>query len=218
MTDIKHFAQVPELTTSQVDYFLLDASSSMMDQWIDIQAAVDGYIDSFRTSNVDTTILLASFSTTDIHYLHRECNIKDWTPLARDPIGIFGGMTPLYDGIAEMARKLRDMNPPRASCVIGTDGDENGSQYTDLTQARALVKWMLAKGWQVTFIGCDWDNTELANKLGVHPSAAIGVSKAKLVDATKALAEKRAKYARSGEQMHWSDDERSRFGGYLSGY
>jgi hypothetical protein len=101
--------------------------------------------------------------------------------------------------------------------VIATDGYENGSSHTDLNQARAIIKWMEAKGWSVTFIGCDFNNEELANKLGVTASQAIGVAKKMLTDAGASLGAKRVANDRSGAPIHWNDDEKQQFGGYLSG-
>jgi hypothetical protein len=116
-----------------------------------------------------------------------------------------------------MATRLRDLDPPRASIVIVTDGDENSSRYTDLTQAKALLDWMRAKGWQITFIGAGFNNSRQARALGANEHTAIGVEKMRLTDATGALAKKRARYGLYGESMHYTDEEKQQFGGYLNG-
>ena len=98
-----------------------------------------------------------------------------------------------------------------------TDGEENASQFTDLIRAKAILNWMRAKGWQVTFIGANFNNSQQASLLGGHPASAIGVSTQRLADATGALAAKRARYGLYGEPMHFSDDEKQEFGGFLGG-
>lgn len=218
MNDVQIFASTPQIgeTDGQIDYILLDGSSSMSGQWFDVLDAIDAYVDGVKAAGAQTVVKVATFDSTDLNCIQRDDDIKAWVPFKTSPIGSYGGTTPLYDAIALMGRQLRDLNPPRASIVIATDGDENGSRYTDVVQAQAIIKWMEAKGWQVTFIGCDWNNGTLADKLGVNKSAAIGVSKARLTDAARELSKKRARYGASGAPMHWSDDEKQQFGGYLA--
>lgn len=215
-TDVMNRTSTPTTIQTQVDYILLDGSGSMQgDIWWETLDAIDVYVAETARRNVNSQIILATFDSTDIHCTQRDQNIADWTPLRADPIGAFWTMTPLYDAIAECGRRLRDLNPPRASILIATDGDENASNYTDLTQAIAIIKWMEAKGWNVTFIGCDWNNSKLASKLGLKPAQAIGVGRKHLTSAARSLAEKRARYSTTGEPMHWSEDERNQFGGHL---
>jgi hypothetical protein len=116
-----------------------------------------------------------------------------------------------------MATKLRDLDPPRASIVIVTDGDENASKFTSSDQAKALLDWMRAKGWQITFIGADFNNRRQAHTLGANEHTSIGVQQKRLSDATAALAAKRARYGLYGEAMHYTDAEKQTFGGYLNG-
>jgi len=111
---------------------------------------------------------------------------------------------------------LRDLDPPRCSIVIVTDGDENGSKYTDAEQARAFLDWCRAKGWQVTFIGADFNNSAQARLLGADARNSIGVTKARLLEAGKKLGEKRAAHALYGDDINFSEDERKDFGGYLT--
>jgi len=218
MNEVKHHTSVPTAIPTQVDYILLDGSGSMQgDIWWTTCDAIDTFVHEVDAKNINSQIILATFDSTDMHCIQRDQNIRDWQPLARDPIGAHWTTTPLYDAIAECGRRLRDLDPPRASIVIATDGDENASRYTDLARAVAILKWMEAKGWSVTFIGCDWNNSKLASKLGLKPAQAIGVGRRHLADAAKALASKRAHYGATGEPMHFSDDERNQFGGYLPG-
>jgi hypothetical protein len=125
-------------------------------------------------------------------------------------------MTPLYDAINLMCRKLRDLDPPKASIVIVTDGDENGSNHTSADQARALLDWCRAKGWQVTFLGADFNNSKQAKLLGADETNTIGVRKQKLLEAGKSLGDKRLKHALYGDDINFSEDERKNFGGFLT--
>lgn len=214
--NIKHYAALPDTTTTQHDYILVDGSGSMQDKWWDTLDAIDTYVATLKTQNVNSHIILSTFDSYTTDHVQRDQDITDWTTMAQSPIGAGWGSTPLYDAINVMANKLRDINPPRCSIVIVTDGQENSSQYTNVHQAKALLDWCRAKGWQVTFIGADFSNATQAGLLGGDATSAIGVQTKLLSDATRALAEKRARYARTGDPMHWTDAERTQFGGYLN--
>lgn len=202
--------------TPQLDYVLLDGSGSMMgESWWNALSAIDAYIDTVRQQQVQSHCILHIFDDTQMEYIARDCSIQDWKSFATDPVGAHWGGTPLYDAINLLGRNLRDADPKRASIVIVTDGLESDSKYTSLEQARAIIDWMRAKGWQVTFLGAGFDNSRLAGSLGLDSAAAIGVSKENLKPAIKALASKRARYAHTGEPMHYTKDEQQKFGGYL---
>jgi hypothetical protein len=173
-------------------------------------------VDGTASANIRSQVVVQVFDSTDLEYIARDVAIEAWTPLRQEPIGAHWGSTPLYDAINVMAQRLRTLDPPRASIVIVTDGEECASRFTDLTQAKAFLDWMRAKGWQVTFIGANFNNEEQARALGANEHTAIGVSQKRLADATAALAKKRARYGLYGESMHYTDDEKQKFGGFLA--
>lgn len=214
--DIKSYASVPQGGQSQVDFILLDSSGSMESKWWDSLTAIDVYVKTLREQNVNSQMMLTVFSESTELSLERDCPISDWRDFMTDPVGGFWGSTALYDAINAMGRTMRDLNPPRAAITIVTDGEENASQWTNHTQAKAILDWARAKGWQVTFIGAEFNNAKQAELLGSNPAAAIGVSQQYLTDAAKELARKRARYAIDGAPMHFTDEERQQFGGYLS--
>jgi len=214
-TSIKSFASVPS-GHEQVDFILLDSSGSMEDKWWDTLAALDTYVKTLRTQGIKTRMMLTTFSGPEELSLERDCHIDDWKDFISDPVGGFWGGTALYDAINAMGRTMRDLNPVKAAITIATDGDTFDDKWTNHTQAKAILDWARAKGWQVTFIGCEFDNSRVAKLLGANPAAAIGVSQRYLSSAAEELAKKRAKYALSGEDMHFTDEERQQFGGYLA--
>lgn len=202
------------LQSSQLDYILVDGSSSMMDKWWDSIGALDNFLGVLRSQNIGSQVILHTFDSKDMECVQRDCLLADVGPLT--DVGAHWGMTPLYDAINLMVRKLAKLDPPKCSIVIVTDGDDTDSKTTNVTQARALLDWCRAKGWQVTFIGADFNNMAQAKLLGADDSNTIGVQKAKLLDAGKALGEKRAAHARTGDDINFSADERKQFGGYLT--
>lgn len=209
--------QIAESDT-QRDLIILDGSGSMQPMWFDMLQAIDTYVDGLKRAQTESHITLSIFTSPreNIDMVARDSSVARWQPLLQDPPGSYWGGTPLYDAIEVGIAKLRHENPKRAAITICTDGDENGSQSCDLNRCRAILDWARARGWQVTFVGCDFNNDGLANSLGATESATIGVQRKLLSEATKELARKRARYAQSGAPMHWSEDERTQFGGYLA--
>lgn len=199
-----------------VDYLLIDGSSSMLDKWDDTVAALETYIMDLKAAKLNSHILASVFTSEDCDMLQRDIALSDFVSFYDEPVASYWGMTPLYDGINAMGRRLRDLDPARATIVICTDGEENSSQYTDLTQAKAILDWCRAKGWQVIFIGCDFNNSSQAKALGANDDKAIGVQKELLVDAARELAKKRTNYGLSGTEIHFSEAEQRQFGGLLS--
>jgi hypothetical protein len=203
-------------TTVQHDYILIDSSSSMSTKWMESLAAVDAYIAGVQAAGISSNVILHMFYSQAPDYIHSQGPIGQWKPLCSAP-PLPQGMTPLYDAITLMGLRLRQIDPARCSVLIVTDGeDDGGPSSPKLPQARAILDWMRAKGWQVTFIGCDFSNSEQAKLLGSARDSAIGVQKRLLTDAASALARKRANYGLYGTPMHFTDDEQQQFGGYLA--
>lgn len=215
MNEITH--KSGKLVGRQLDFILLDGSGSMIDKWNDTMNALQAYIDTVASNNINTQVMLSTFDSSNPDCVQRDVPITEWKSLRSEPIGSYWGSTPLYDAILMMGARLRDLDPSRCSIVIVTDGGENGSKFSSLMQAKAILDWCRAKGWQITFIGANFSNSQQARMLGADEATAIGVSQARLSDATKALGEKRAKYGLYGTEMHYSDDEKEQFGGFLNG-
>jgi hypothetical protein len=213
---MNQLAQRNALTKSdkQQDYILVDCSSSMADKWFESIGSIDAYIAALRAANVNSDVILHMFYTTNPDYIHSHTSIDQWVPMIESAPGP-QGTTPLYDAVNLMGRRLRALDPPRASIVIVTDGDDSSSTTT-ADQARMILDWIRAKGWQITFIGCDFSTSRMAKLLGASASAAIGVQKKLLTDAAKSLAKKRQNYGLYGTPMNWSEDEQKQFGGYLA--
>jgi hypothetical protein len=202
---------------SQLDYILVDGSGSMRDKWWPTLDAIEAYVQSLKGQNIGTQTILSVFDSIDKDLIQRNAPIAEWKSLREAPIGAHWGMTPLYDAITLMGARLRDLDPPRASILLVTDGNENTSSFTSAEQAKGILDWCRAKGWQITFIGANFNNRLQGKALGATEANAIGVQTHMLADATKALAAKRARYGLYGEPMHYTEDERQQFGGFLAG-
>jgi hypothetical protein len=204
---------------AQQDYILLDSSGSMAPKRGDSLAAIDNFVAQLRSDNINSTITCATFTTTytaGVSYqVVRQQTPNEWADMQYDAeVAREGGSTPLYDAINVMCNQLRETMPVKCSILIITDGEENASKTTAV-QAKALLDWCRALGWQVTFLGCDFENSEQAKLLGANDTNAIGVSVKRLTDATSLLAEKRARYSQYGTDMDLTSDEKTELGGLL---
>jgi hypothetical protein len=202
--------------TSQLDFILLDGSGSMRDKWWDMLGAIDTYVSTLKTNAVDSHLLLHIFDDHDLRLVGRDTHIRDWKTFNIDPIGAHFGGTPLYDAIVMMGATIRDLNPSACAITIVTDGENGHNKFASLDQATAILDWLRAQGFQVTFIGCDFNNSAQARALGANDSNSIGVQKKLLSAAARNYAEKRTANARTGADISFSETERQQFGGYLT--
>lgn len=210
-----------ELTTqdasrpAELDYLLIDGSGSMQDKWWNFLTAADIFLDTARNNGLESHLLVHVFDTEDMEMIQRDCDLKAAKTFKEEPIGSHFQGTPLYDAINLMGRRLRERNPKKCSILIITDGDDQDSK-TSIHDAKRILDWCRARGWQVTFIGCDFNNEHQSKLLGANESNSIGVAKALLPDAARNLATKRNAYSHSGEDISFTDKEKQQFGGYLS--
>lgn len=207
------------LEKEQFDYILLDGSGSMMGDWYTYLDAIDTYVAELKNCKTQSHLHLSIFTDGDPSYIDmvaKDEPIDSWVPLSANPVGSHFQGTPLYDAIEIMCSKLHRINPDRCAITIVTDGGEAGSRSCDLIRAKTLLDWARAKGWSVTFIGCEFDNSGIAKSLGATAASAIGVQNKLLKNAVQEYAKKRHAYGVTGAPVHWSEEEQRQFGGYLA--
>lgn len=203
------------MLAAQLDYILVDGSGSMQDKWWETLGALEGFVDVLKSQNIASHGIIQVFDSNNLESVQRDSTLDTWPKFTSDPLGSSWGSTPLYDAINLMGRRLRDLDPPKCSIIIVTDGDENGSRHTDATQARAILDWCRAQEWQVTFLGANFNNSKQSKLLGANDGNSVGIRSQKLLEAGRSLGEKRARHAISGTDISFSEDERKDFGGYL---
>jgi hypothetical protein len=206
----------PARLETQVDYILLDMSGSMAGKWRESISAIDAYCAGLKAEGVRSHLYLHLFSHgSDIDICAHDGFLSDFGS-AHSIVPDFGG-TALYDAISLVGQRISawDCTKP-GRLIIVTDGCESDSRFTDATQARSILDWLRALGWQITFIGADFSNAEQAAVLGSGKSEAIGVQQKLLSAAAANLAKKAARHARFGTDIGFSDSEQQQFGGYLA--
>lgn len=208
-------------STSQLDFVLLDASGSMYDKWADSLGAIDNYAQELAINETNTQLVMATFTTSygvggGLDYkIVRDATPETWSRAQYDETLQTSGGTPLYDAINAMGRYIQEKAPTKCSILIVTDGEENGSK-TNVTQAQGILNWLRRRGYQITFIGCDFENSKQAKMLGINESNAIGLDKKRLTDATSMMAKKRQYYSEYGTPMDFNEGEKKELGGFLT--
>lgn len=208
--------QNQSLLAPELDYILLDGSGSMLTQWDETLACLENYFSKLRLANLANHGILHVFDSPNLEMIQRDGLITDWPGFNRGNVDIPGGGTPLYDAVNLAVRRLASLAPERCTLVIVTDGDNNGSKHTSAVEAKTLLDWCRAQGWQVIFLGADFDNVEDAVALGAREQEFIGVQRARLPEVGEAMADKRIKYSRTGSDIGFDGDEKVKFGGYLA--
>lgn len=204
-----------------MEYFLVDGSGSMAINWGATMAGMTNYVEHLKSKNIRSWGIAQVFDDSNLCDIQLDCELEFWPNLAAHQLGLPGGMTPLYDAVNLMVRDLAERNPQNCSITIVTDGEDSkglrgGSRHTTPEQARALLDWCRAQGWQVTFLGADFNNDSLAALLGAGPTNMISVRKELMGEAGETLAKKRINNIVTGADIDFTKDEQTHFGGYLT--
>lgn len=192
-------------------YILLDRSASMHTNWPETISAVNTYAAEFAKANEikQKRITFAVFDSTTPFKLVRE-NIKaaKWTDV--DVKEVFPrGMTPLFDAISKLYAKVMDDRPTRAAIVIVTDGAENASQEASKTTARSMIDTLKEKGYDVVFIGANFDAFAEASSVGIADTHTLNTVPASYSRTMANLARRSVTYGLTGQSVDFADEDRA---------
>ncbi len=202
----------------QHDFILLDRSQSMSSRgrWAEAIAGINGYVKKLADDNVDTGITLAVFDKNDgnlcFEVIRNRITPKTWKPVSNED-ATPRGWTPLYDAVGQivsLAHAGFNGTPyDKVAIIIVTDGENNSSKEVSLTQARVLLDGCRGLGWQVIFLGADFDNAAQAASLNNNVNATVSAGIGKLVETMHVTASKRHRYSVTGQSISYSDDEKA---------
>jgi Mg-chelatase subunit ChlD len=132
---------------------ILDESGSMGPRRNDVIGGFNTFLEEQRKLQADDlSMVLAKFNTM-VTVVHKAAPIGDVQPLTPETYTP-GGMTALFDAIAQAIRLADGETFDRAVCLIMTDGEENSSRETTGQQVAEIIKAHEAKGnWTFAYIG-----------------------------------------------------------------
>lgn len=202
----------------QHDFILLDRSSSMQTRWSEALGSVNAYVKQLADDNVDTGVTLVAFDhhvgQCSFDVLRERITPKTWKEVTVHDAAPRGG-TPLNDATGKLVT-LANAGVPgsgapydKVAIIIMTDGEENASREFSLAKVKELLDQCRAKGWQVIFLGADFDNARQSAGYGATMDAAVAMSAGTMRATTVSLASKRGAYAATGQAMAYTNEEKA---------
>lgn len=212
-------ANLPAVVRTLGDYILLDRSGSMASRWAETLSALNAYVTDLagKPETRDSKVTLATFDTQRgglaFDVIRKGVPTTSYKPV-HDNEATPRGFTPLYDAIGRIVTLAEEDAPTNAVIVVITDGDENNSRELDKSAAKAALDRCRAKGWQVIFLGADFDAMKQSASVGTQSDQTLTMKKGHYRAAAFGLAESRALYASGANaSMSFSADDRKRAGG-----
>lgn len=202
----------------QHDFILLDRSQSMSlkGRWEEALNSINEYVKKLADDNIDTGVTLAVFDKNNANFcfevVRDRITPKTWKPVGNEDAKP-RGWTPLRDAIGRLVTRARagfnGTQYDKVAIIIVTDGEENSSKEVSHEQARALLNECRARGWQVIFMGADFDNMAQAGSFDNNVNATVSASVGNLGATMRMTAEKRRAYGATGQSISYSDDEKA---------
>ncbi len=184
-------------------YILLDRSGSMQSLWVEALSSVNAFAKELANKtdgpSVDSHVTLAVFDSQEslqFDTLRRKQSALHWENVT-DKDASPRGMTPLLDAMVRIISLAESDNPDKAVIVVMTDGQENASREVTRDGVKAALDRVKAKGWEVVFLGANFDNIADASSVGVGGDKQMAMSAGTMNESMSRLAKKSRVYARS---------------------
>jgi von Willebrand factor type A domain len=184
-------------------YILLDRSGSMQSLWVEALSSVNAFAKELANKtdgpSVDSQVTLAVFDSQEslqFDTLRRKQPALHWENVT-DKDASPRGMTPLLDAMVRIISLAEGDNPDKAVIVVMTDGQENASREVTREGVKAALDRVKAKGWEVVFLGANFDNIADASSVGVSGGKQMAMSAGTMNESMSRLARKSRAYAQS---------------------
>lgn len=180
-------------------YILLDRSGSMQSLWEEAVGSINAYVNKLDSN---FRVILAVFDDQD-YQIVRDSKVSEWKIFEHTELAP-RGMTPLYDSCAKLVHRAMEDNPDKAMLLVMTDGEENSSQEYNNQQIKALLDRYEAKGYDLTFMGANFDNDRQASSLGRGTDKTLRAGRGRMHDSMVAMAANSMMYATTGVKTSYS--------------
>lgn len=181
-------------------YILLDRSGSMQSLWVEALSSVNAYAKELANKTdgnaVDSHITLAVFDEQaglQFDVLRKKQPALHWETVT-DRDASPRGMTPLLDAMIRIIALADADNPQKAVIVVMTDGQENASKEVTSAGVKAALDRVKQKGWEVVFLGANFDNIADASSVGVGGGKQMAMAEGTMSASMQRLAKKARAY------------------------
>ena len=192
-------------------YILLDRTGSMGPIWAETLSSINGYVEKLATDRIDARITLATFDSNDgtqFDVIRRSADVKEWKPVT-DRDATPRGYTPLYDAIGRLMGLANADAADRATVIIVTDGQENASREVTREGAKVMLDRVREKGWDVVFLGANFDAFSQAASLGGAAAQTLNVAPGAMQAAMSGpMVSRMRNYHIGGAPAAFSDEDR----------
>jgi hypothetical protein len=195
-------------------YILLDRSGSMQTLWVEALSSVNAYAKELANKTdknaVDAHVTFAVFDGHEglqFDLLRRSQPALHWETVT-DAEAAPRGMTPLLDAMVRLIALAETDNPQKAVIVVMTDGQENASREVTRDGVKAALDRVKAKGWEVVFLGANFDNIEDAGSVGVMSDKQMAMAAGSMDASMMRLARKSRAYAVQSAPVEFDAEDR----------
>jgi uncharacterized protein YegL len=196
-------------------YILLDRSGSMTGKWAETLSAINGYVAELAYTTPALAVTLATFDDPGpreasgqapwFEVIRDGVRADQWQPVTSGEAEPRGS-TPLFDAIEHLVSLAEETKADRAVIVVMTDGYENASRVATKTSAKTRLDRCRERGWQVVFLGADFDTMAQAADLGARAGQALNMQAGHYSASMAVIAHSTAAYALAGTAMSLDED------------
>lgn len=220
-------------------FILLDRSGSMAACWDEALSSINTYVDSLepvtkkycsecgheidsKSSNFASAymprVTIAAFDNHsgfnfDVLRESRPANFSP--PISADEVSPRGS-TPLLDAVGRILDMAEQVNSDRTVIVVMTDGYENSSVKNTKEKIRKRIQGAQERGWQVLFIGADFDAFGDSSMVGVGYGQTISVSACNLMPSMEVIGGYTQCYFSSGAYISFNQNDRENLGDFTT--
>ena len=142
------------------------------------------------------------------HDVLRECKVKDWDVVESDEVEPRGS-TPLYDSVGKIMAVAEEAKAKKTVLVVMTDGYENASKEHTQSSIKAKVKQFEDKGWEVLFLGANFDAVEtVSGSVGVMAGKTMNIAAGSLRSSMDTLSSYSTLYAATGASINFTAEDK----------
>jgi uncharacterized protein with von Willebrand factor type A (vWA) domain len=159
--------------------------------WNEAIGSINAYVKGLPAKAKVTADLFdtGTYGQSDTYVRARDTTVNNWQDISTTEYSPRGG-TPLNDAAGRLLTEVLASKDKKAVVIIMTDGYENASKEFTLAQVKELIKKVEARGFEVIFLGANFDNAEQqAVGYGVAMDKTMNISKGNLESSMRSMSQ-----------------------------